>query len=271
MSATTQQPEIGIPLFPASPAHGDAARSLAARFALPLASRRPPARPALRVGDDGVSLLDGGNRFKPVRVDFLHGEAGYGQRHGGGVGRALARAVGLRRGRRPDVLDATAGLGRDGFVLAGLGCRVHLVERSGAVACLLADGLARAARDPGPASAAVARISLAHTDAVDLMGPRREAAADVVYLDPMYPARRKSALPGRAMQLLREIVGPEQDGAALLAAGLTHARQRVVVKRPRRAAVLDGRPPDFSIETRHTRYDVYMVAASGAVAGGPGD
>lgn len=265
-----QRTHANVPLFPASPAHGDVARALAVRFALPLVKRRPPAGPALRVDNHGVCLLDGANRFKPLRADFLHGETGYRQRHGGGVDQALARAAGLRRGQRPEVLDATAGLGRDGFVLAALGSRVRLIERSGAIACLLADGLGRAAREPGPASLAVARTTLEHAEAIEVMGARREAAADVVYLDPMYPERRKSALPGREMQLLREIVGTGDDGPALLAAALAHARRRVVVKRPRQAPALDGRAPDFTIETRNTRYDVYRTRVPGMACGRSG-
>lgn len=258
---TMQQSETNVPLFPASPEHVEAGRALAERFALPWRARRPTAGPALRLGNDGVALLDGANRFRPLQVDFVRGETAFRHRHGGGVERALARAAGLRRGQRPDILDATAGLGRDGFVLAALGCRVRLVERSGTIACLLADGLRRAGDEPGPASTA-ARITLEHADAVAVMRAATEGApADVVYLDPMYPQRRKSALPGREMQLLREIIGSAEDGGSLLAAALSHARHRVVVKRPRPGAALTGRAPDFAIATRHTRYDVYLTRA----------
>ena len=42
------------------------------------------------------------------------------------------------------MLDATAGLGRDAFVLASLGCQVTLIERVPAVAALLENGIERA-------------------------------------------------------------------------------------------------------------------------------
>ena len=56
----------------------------------------------------------------------------------------LAKAVGLKKGACPDVIDCTAGLGRDAFVLASLGCRVVMLERVTVVHALLNDGLAQA-------------------------------------------------------------------------------------------------------------------------------
>ena len=59
----------------------------------------------------------------------------------------IAKAVGIAQGVRPQVLDATAGLGKDAFVLASLGCQMTLIERQPLIAALLEDGLARARGD----------------------------------------------------------------------------------------------------------------------------
>jgi len=80
---------------------------------------------------------------------------------------------------------------------------------------------------------------------------------DVVYLDPMYPHRRKSALAKKEMQLLRQLVGDDEDASELLLAALASAKQRVVVKRPRLAPVLVGSAPGFQITAPNTRFDIY--------------
>jgi 16S rRNA (guanine1516-N2)-methyltransferase len=117
-----------------------------------------------------------------------------------------------------------------------MGCRVTLLERSPAIAALLADGLERAAASPALAHLIRERISLHHTDAVQwLEAAPPEARPHVVYLDPMYPERHKSALVKKAMRVFRDLVGDDPDAAVLLEAALGRARRRVVVKRPRRA------------------------------------
>ncbi|MDX1592621.1 MAG: class I SAM-dependent methyltransferase [Gammaproteobacteria bacterium] len=245
-------------------AHEPAARALALELGLPLADGVLATNLLLRVGADGLSLVaaDGG---PGLRCELAGGRTGYRRRHGGGRSQALARAVGLRAGARPRVLDATAGLGRDGYELAGLGCTVTLVERSPVIFALLRDGLARAALHDGPACA---RIELVRADA----GARLAAIArgrclprpDVVYLDPMHPERTKSALVRKEMRLLRAAVGDDRDADALLAAALAASGGRVVVKRPRRAGPLADRAPDWTVAGRTTRYDVYRGLAADA-------
>ncbi len=250
----------GVAVAAADARHAAQAAALASELGLPVSDGAHEG-PLLLIGDDGLRLHDPGSGAT-LRCELVTGRAGYRRRHGGGTGQALARAVGLRGGARPEVLDATAGLGRDGYELAGLGCRVTLVERIPAVHALLRDALARAARsDP----ATCARIQLLCRDARTLLAEL--AAGDpgarpgVVYLDPMHPPRDKSALVRKEMRLLRGLVGADDDADALLAAALRAARERVVVKRPARAEPLAGHDPDWRVAGRTTRYDVYRIAA----------
>lgn len=199
----------------------------------------------------------------PVYAEFVTGQAGHRRRFGGGRGQPLARAVGLKGGATPRVLDATAGLGRDGFVLACLGCTVTLVERSPVVAALLRDGLERAKADPGIGALVRERLHLEMADAAAYLQNPGGERPDVVFLDPMYPHRDKSALVKKDMRLLRAVVGDDQDAPRLLAAALARARQRVVVKRPRPAAPLEGPPPTMAIQGENTRYDVYVTKTLG--------
>ena len=89
-----------------------------------------------------VYLLGSGSTA--IYVDFVEGELAHRRKFGGGKGQMIAKAVGLNKGFVPTILDATAGLGADAFVLASLGCEVKMIERSPLARLLLADGLERA-------------------------------------------------------------------------------------------------------------------------------
>lgn len=196
----------------------------------------------------------------PVFVEFVKGALGFRSRHTRHDREPLARAIGLKNAHPLSVLDATAGLGRDAFVLATLGCRVTLIERSPIIAALLRDGLARASLDEAT-QAVVGRMRLCVGDAATLMdGLTEDECPDVVYLDPMYPQRGKSALVKKEMRLLRALVGEDADAPQLLAAALKVARKRVVVKRPRLAAALPGAAASHSLPGNTTRFDIYVCA-----------
>ncbi len=194
----------------------------------------------------------------PVYADFTDGAMRQRIRTSG-IRSPLARALGLKPGHRPAVVDATAGLGRDAFVLAALGCSVVLLERLLPVFLLLEDGLRRALEDPRTAEAA-GRMRLVHADAGPWLAGRAEAP-EAVHLDPMYPERKKSALSAKGMQALQRLAGDDADAHRLLETAITRCRGRVAVKRPARAGHLGGRRPDFSVKAPRTRYDVYLGAA----------
>ena len=197
----------------------------------------------------------------PVFIDFVAGSNAHRRRFGGGRGQPLARAVGLKRGRTPTVLDATAGLGRDAFVLASLGCELILLERSPVIWALLRDGMARAFADELTAPV-ICRMQLHCADTVDYLAELPDSQLpDVIYMDPMYPQRNKSALVKKEMRLFRQLVGEDSDSALLLSAARRHARHRVVVKRPAGAEWVGGEAPTMAISSPNTRYDVYVNRA----------
>jgi 16S rRNA (guanine1516-N2)-methyltransferase len=214
---------------------------------------------ALQLGEQGLQLVELGPQAPgPVRVDFVEGAVAHRRLFGGGTGQMIAKAVGVQPGVRPRVLDATAGLGRDGFVLASLGCSVTLIERQPLIAALLEDGLARAAadRDVGPI---VAQMRLLTGNAIELMKAWQGEPPQVIYLDPMFPHRDKSALVKKEMRLFRPFVGDDLDAPALLQAALVLASHRVVVKRPRKAPIIDGGKPAYALEGKSSRYDIYPL------------
>lgn len=216
----------------------------------------------LFLDEQGLGLqVTGKGAPGPVRAEFVTGKMGYRREHGGGAGQLVAKAVGLQKTRATlHVVDATAGLGQDAFVLASLGCRVTLFERNPVIHALLADGLARAALNVD-CEAIVARMRLLEGSSIDWLLNSDAEAADIVYLDPMFPHRDKSALVKKEMQVFRTIVGDDEDSGQLLAGALERARYRVVVKRPRKAPAIEGPEPTTRIEGKSSRYDVYSIKA----------
>jgi 16S rRNA (guanine1516-N2)-methyltransferase len=196
----------------------------------------------------------------PIHVDFVGGAVGYRGRTGQSRRQPIALAVGLRTGTRT-VIDATAGLGRDAFHLASLGCRVTAVERSAVLAALVRDGLGRARGQGDPSLTEVLdRIELIVGDAREVLLARAEAARpDVVYLDPMYTPRRKSALGKKEMRACRALVGDDPDAGGLFEVAMRVARRRVVVKRHPHAPSLGAKPSKRYVGAT-VRYDVYHLA-----------
>lgn len=193
----------------------------------------------------------------PLRVDFVAGAVAHRLRFGGGRGQDLPKAMGLRAGKTPMVIDATAGLGRDAFLLASLGAEVTLIERSAQMHALLEDGMARAAQEGGIFSEIMARMTLLKGDAKDLLP---DLSGDAILVDPMHPPRKSSALVKRELRQVREIVGTDDDAAALMAVALRSARQRVVLKWPLKADPMPGlRRCTHQICGKTTRYDVFMI------------
>jgi len=233
----------------------EAAQQYAGRLKLPL---QQEATLALQVGAEGLQLAELRPRAPhPVRVDFVHGAAAHRRQSGGGSGQMIARAIGIKGAIRPAVLDATAGLGRDAFVLASLGCQVQMIERNKILAALLQDGLQRAAAQPDTAEI-IQRMRLLEGDACHLMQCWQGTPPQVIYLDPMFPGQKTSAAVKKDLNLLRLLLEhDEQDDSALLKAALRLASHRVVVKRPRKAPGLGNHPAPFRLNGKSCRFDIY--------------
>lgn len=194
-----------------------------------------------------------------ICVDFVGGRANYRRLHGGGKGEAIAKAVGLNKKTNLTVLDATAGLGRDSFVMASIGATVLMVERQPMVAALLYDGLRRAKLDQALATWLPQRLQLLHSSAEQAL--TEQTAVDVVYLDPMFPAREKSALVKKEMRAFHHVVGEDNDADNLLPLAMALALKRVVVKRSIHANFLANIAPTMSLTGKSNRFDVYVKAA----------
>jgi 16S rRNA (guanine1516-N2)-methyltransferase len=198
---------------------------------------------------------------KPVFIDFLSGKIAARGAKAGRNQELIAKAVGIKPNYRPLVVDATAGFGGDAFILAKLGCQVVMVERSPIIGALLEDALQRLQQDP---QGKQLKISLTITQAKDLLSDFVNifhTQPDVIYLDPMFPERPKSALNKKEMRLLQQIVGSDLDAVEVFASALTIAKKRVVVKRPKLAPSLGMKKPDQTFSAgKSCRFDIYFTA-----------
>lgn len=200
----------------------------------------------------------GASRMGPVWCEFVEGKMGFRRRVGAEHSGLLARAVGWKR-EPLKVLDVTAGLGRDAFILALLGFEVTAVERSPVLYALLRDGLERAKRDEALRPIIETRLHLIHVDAREyLASPTSAQRPDVVYVDPMFPERRKSAMVKKEMVLCRLAAGEDEDAPGLLEAALATGVHRIAVKRPLHAPTLTPIRPTLTMKGTALRYDVYI-------------
>lgn len=244
---------------------------------------------------DAIKLSLCSKKNGPVAIDFLTGKKAHRMQFGGGKGQPLVRAMGIRKDETskkveenseldgnqqnqqnqsanntslPTILDATAGMGGDSFVLASLGFKVQMVERSAIVAALLNDALKRAQAQLETQAAEVQQsinnLSLVNADSAQFL-IHNQPNVDVVYMDPMYPEKKKKAAAKKEMQALQQLVGPDLDSAKLLDAALNTAKTRVVVKRPKGAPPVQSLAydiePSIHISSPNTRYDIYVIKA----------
>jgi 16S rRNA (guanine1516-N2)-methyltransferase len=239
-----------------SPDTADKAKTFAETWAYPVMDV-DPSQIQLVISNEKIEIR-APDLGSPIFIDFEEGKNAHRRLYGGGRGQPLAKAVGLKKGATPSVLDVTAGFGRDAFVLANLGCQVDMIERHPCIALLLDDALARAQRNP-TISDIIARMSIYNADSADYLSSLDEARyPDVIYMDPMYPSREKSALVKKDMRLLHQLAGPDMDSEQLLTLARKVAKKRVVVKRPKSAPFIANAKPSTCIESKNTRYDVYV-------------
>ncbi len=192
-----------------------------------------------------------------LTINFLDEALNYRRKFGGGKNQSIAKACGISKGYKT-LIDATAGLGEDGFILASLGFQVTLIERNPDIHQALNAALAEAsANQPNEISDILPRLSLHQGEAKAIIPNLPQA--EVILLDPMFPEREKSALVKKPMRTLKTIVGEDSDADALLPIALQYATKRVVVKRPKRAPFLNQQKPDFQLLGKSSRFDVYLA------------
>lgn len=207
----------------------------------------------LRRDADGLILEGDGMRlrasFGDMKRRLLHGKLN---------GELLVRAARLKGIEEPTLVDATAGLGQDSLLLAAAGFSVTLIECNPVIAAMLVDAIERARRDPELADAA-GRMRVIEGNSLKVLRDL-SMPPDVVYLDPMFPGRSKSAAVKKKFQLLHRLEMPCEDEMALLEAARAAHPRKIVIKRPVKGPHLAGVKPDYTLRGKAVRYDCIVMA-----------
>jgi len=192
-----------------------------------------------------------------LKCSFIQGPILHRLKYGRGRGQNLAKAVGMKFNKNRTIIDATAGLGYDAFILASLGANVTLIERSRQIYDLLKEGISEAKLYGGEISKIVNRMDLLFGDSKNILPT---ISPEVIFIDTMYKDRKKSALVKNNMRLVREVVGSDPDYIDLINVALNCASKRVVIKQPRYAEPLkDIKTCSHQILGKTIRYDVYVT------------
>ena len=191
-----------------------------------------------------------------LKCSFIEGPILHRLKYGKGRGQNLAKAVGMNFNKNRNIIDATAGLGYDSFILASLGAKVTLIERSQKMHTLLQKGIDEGIMFGGEIEKIVNRMELLFGDSKDILP---KLTPEVIMIDTMYKDRKKTALVKNNMRLVREIVGPDSDYIELLKVALNCAKNRVVLKQPRYAEpIKEIRKCSHQILGKTIRYDKFM-------------
>ena len=192
-----------------------------------------------------------------LKCSFIEGPILHRLKYGKGRGQNLAKAVGMKFNKNRNIIDATAGLGYDSFILASLGAKVTLIERSQKIHELLQNGINEGISFGGEIEKIINRMELLFGDSKDILP---KLTPEVIMIDTMYKERKKTALVKNNMRLVREIVGPDTDYIELLEVALNCAKNRVVLKQPRYAEpIKDIKKCSHQIIGKTIRYDIFMT------------
>ena len=212
--------------------------------------------------DNGFRYLVSPEGHK-LKIDFDENRHDY-FRKGLSKQNLIAKALGLSSGAKnadgkvapKNILDLTAGLGIDAVHLSCLGCIVTSLERHDLIFELLQQALQKTRRPE------LQELVFVHADALEFLKTSTEKF-DAIYFDPMYPEKKKTALPRKEMQMFKKLVGVDEDVEKVLDLCWKQNVDRVVVKRPLSASILPSTGALFQkqpVQYKGTtvRYDVYL-------------
>lgn len=243
---------VDIAIYIENHTKNEVAQNLSLQLQLPITTDVKSHRFILAYTEERLELRVTNERMQPVYVDFFTKELQQRLQKSTPRTELIARAVGIKGKYYPNVIDTTAGLGSDAIVLAKLGCTVDMIERSPIIAALLQDGLDRGKQKQPEL---FENLNLHCEDSRDFL---KRYTADVIYLDPMFPTRTKSALVKKEMRIIKEIVGSDEDATELFNLAMKVATKRVVVKRPLHAPTITENKPDITYKAKASRFDVYF-------------
>ena len=205
-----------------------------------------------------LSVADKQCNNETISINFSTGKSHHRLLFGGGKQQPITKACGLIKHKNWTILDATAGLAQDAFVIASLMSQssITLIEQHPAIFSLIQYAIQQPTDNPAIQNICN-KMSVINDDSIIFMDTHKKQF-DVIYLDPMYPERKKKAKVKKGMQALQTLIGHEQNETTLFESAIASAKQRVVIKRPKSAPFYTNTQPSFDCSSKNTRYDVYV-------------
>lgn len=228
----------------------DMAEAFARRIGTEI-SEKPGPKLTILFHAKGVSLTGYGLSYQGDFENMLHRVTNGRLQH-----EMLVRAAKSDKPGRK-AIDATAGMGEDAFLLAAQGYEVTLFEQNPVIAVLLKDALRRAKKHPVLKDIA-SRMNLVQDNSVEGMSKLLDPV-DVIYLDPMFPARQKSSLINKKLQLIQKLEPPCSEETDLFDAAISASPSKIIVKRPLKSEFLAGRKPSYTLNGKAIRFDCYTL------------
>lgn len=228
----------------------DMAEAFARRIGAEI-SEKPGPKLTILFHAKGVSLTGYGLSYQGDFENMLHRVTNGRLQH-----EMLVRAAKSDKPGRK-AIDATAGMGEDAFLLAAQGYEVTLFEQNPVIAVLLKDALRRAKKHPVLKDIA-SRMNLVQDNSVEGMSKLLDPV-DVIYLDSMFPARQKSSLINKKLQLIQKLEPPCSEETDLFDAAISASPSKIIVKRPLKSEFLAGRKPSYTLNGKAIRYDCYTL------------
>jgi len=170
---------------------------------------------------------------------------------------SLLKACNNKKRDIHSVVDLTAGWGRDSFILAMHGQHITMIEQNSLIFNSL-NFLLNIVKHDRPDEKVYQQLNLIHENSVEFLSTRDTGFADCLYLDPMFPAHKSSARPGKELQIL-QLLTSNLNVDELFELALAKAKYRVVVKRPIHAKTLSDKKPDIVYKEKTIRFDVYLT------------
>jgi 16S rRNA (guanine1516-N2)-methyltransferase len=202
---------------------------------------------------DGTKIGILKDNFKPFFIDFNSSKINFRKKSNGKE--LLIRALDATKLNNPVIIDATAGLGNDSFIIASFGYKVNMVERSPIVNILLQNAIERGLNDKDIYSI-IKNMNLINDESINVIN---NLPADIIYMDPMFDKKDNSALVKKEMRIFRDIVGNDDDAGKLFELALSKANYRVILKRPRKSPTINSIKPTYSLSGSACRFDVYST------------
>ena len=228
----------------------DMAESFARRTGAPIQDK-PGKNLTVLFDSKGISLTGYGLTYQGDFENMLHRVTNGRLQHEMLVKAAKSDKVGRK------AIDATAGMGEDAFLLAAQGYEVTLYEQNPVIAALLKDAIRRARKNMELKEIAN-RMKVVEGNSVECMSKLLDPV-DVIYLDPMFPARQKSSLINKKLQLIQKLEPPCSEETDLFDAAIKVNPDKIIVKRPLKSECLAGREPSYTLKGKAIRYDCYVL------------